>query len=698
VETAGVRRLFRFGLCSWLCAASACLAAVGCEKTAETPGQIVVTFQTDMAMPDQIDNVLVLVTRHGRVDYMNPYRVGPADDEYRVPGTLTLVAAKALADPVTVTVAGSRAGVWRTFREVITTIPDGRVAELRMPVQWLCNESAMPQYVSTADGMGGVVNHVLSNCDDGTTCKAGSCQPNSVDGAKLPLYQPENVFGGAAEPKDGQCFETVECLSAGAPVMPDSTDCTIAKPDAEDGHINVGLRVADGGICDASSGMSTTCFVPLDGNDAEGWTLSADGVRVQLPPAVCERIADRTVLAVYTSSVCPTKTTRLPPCGAWSSVPTGHAVQPAPPAAPDSGADASADANSWPSAELVTSLVPPGSTLCCPLMSDQTKLYTCTCPKGDTAHATVVSLDPDHLSPKSTTFDRPPSLAAVVHQDTLYWAEDKQIAHVAMTANSALASTFSTPGTLYTDGVMLADADGVYALATGVGTAAPVLLLHVGYDGALNAQDPLGNRVVKQFAQDDRAFYAGLNFDQLVPDGQPFQRISSVVRIDKISHARSTVLKEQILTISDPHYNGYLGVVSDGSSLFAEFESVAGADGNEHLQIIRVDAASGAAAADPVPLYDLPTSPNHYTVLQLLGAVDGAVLFARYELEPDAQKTLRSSSVLVIPAGSNSAHFIADFAGDSPAPGIGANAGRIFWLNQSGRLFGFDRKALRTAP
>jgi hypothetical protein len=681
-----------------LCAVSACVAAGGCEKAAETPGQLVVTFQTDMAMPDQIDNVFVLVTRHGRVDHMNHYRVGPADGEYRVPGTLTLVAAKTLTEPVTVTVAGSRSGVWRTFREVVTTIPDGRVAELRMPVQWLCNESAMPQNVSTPDGMGGVVNHVLSNCADGTTCKAGRCEVNSVDSTKLPSYQHENVFGGAADPKDGQCFETVECLSAGVAVTPDSADCTIAKPDIEDGHINVGLRVADGGICDASSGMSTACFVPLDGNDAEGWTLSEDGQRLQLPPAVCDRIADRTVLAVYTSGVCPTKTDRVPPCGEWSSVPSTHAVAPAHAAALGTGSGSSADANAWPSAELITTLLPPGSTLCCPLMSDQAKLYTCTCPKNDPAHATVVSLDPNHPSPKRTTFAQQPTAAAVVHADTLYWAEDKQISHVGMTAGGATPSSFSTPGTLYTDGVMLADADGVYALASGAGTAAPVLLLRVGYDGALNSQDPLGNRVVKQFAQDEHAFYAGLNVDQLVPDGQSFQRISSLVRIDKTSHARSTVLKEQIMTISDPYYSGYLGVVSDGSTLFAEFESVPGPDGNEHLQIIRVDAGGGSAAIDPVPIYDLPASPSHYTILQLLGAVDGAVVFARYELQADAQKALRSSSVMAIPAGSRSARFIADFAGDSPASGLAVDDDRIYWLNQTGRLFGFDRKALRPAP
>jgi hypothetical protein len=672
------------------------IAAGACAQAAATPGQLVVTFQTDMAMPEQIDNLLVSVTRHGRVAYMFPYPVGPAAGEYRVPGTLTLVAANASTGPVTVTVAGSRNNKWRTFREVVTTIPSARAAELRMPVQWLCNESAMPQLVSTPDGMGGVVNHVLSNCDDGTTCKAGSCAPNSIDSSTLPDFTPEHVFGGAADAKDGQCFATVECLSSGVAVVPDPGECTIAKPDSDDEHINVGLRVAEGGICDASGDMGTTCFVPLDRDDVEGWRFTPDGERLILPPAVCGRIAERKLLAVYTSTLCPTKTERLPPCGAWSSVPSTHAVKPQPSAADPSSSDAGQVANAgsgWPSAELVTALLPPGSKLCCPLLSEQGKLYTCACPSDDPAHATLLSVDPNRPNPKPTTFDRAPSLAAVVHGQALYWAEQHAISHVAANGGAATPASFDAPGTVYTNGVMLADDAGVYALTTGTGNADPVLLLRMGYDGAIHAQDPLGNRVVKQFAQDDAAFYAGLNVDEIVPSGQPFRRISSVVRIDKASHVRSTVLREQTMTISDEFHNGFLGVVTDGSTLFAQFETVADSDGHEHLQILRADVGGGAA--DSELIYDLPVSPDHSTVLQLLGAVDGALIFARYELEANAQKTLRSSSVLTILAGGRSAHFIADFAGDSPTQGLAVNDDRIFWLNQTGRLFGFDRKALR---
>ena len=422
--------------------------AGGCAQTAETPGQLVVTFQTDMAMPEQIDNLLVLVTRHGRVDYMFPYPVGPASGEYRVPGTLTLVAAKDGTGPITVTVAGSRNNTWRTFREVVTTIPAARIAELRMPVQWLCNESAMPQPVSTPDGMGGVVTHVLSNCDDGTTCKAGSCVPNTIDSSTLPDFASENVFGGAADAKDGQCFATLECLSPGAVVAPDPDDCTIAKPDTDDDHINVGLRVADGGICDATNGMSTTCFVPLDRDDVEGWRFTPDGERLILPPAVCGRIVERKVLAVYTSTLCPTKTDRLPPCGEWSSVPSTHAVKPEPPAPPDSGSgsgDTVNDVSEWPSAELVSSLLPPGSKLCCPLMSEQGTLYTCTCPNDGSAQATLLSVDPNRPNPKRTTFDQAPNLAAVVHGQTLYWADEHAISHVAASGGAEIPHRSTRP-------------------------------------------------------------------------------------------------------------------------------------------------------------------------------------------------------------------------------------------------------------
>ena len=68
--------------------------------------------------------------------------------------------------------------------------------------------------------------------------------------------------------------------------------CTVAMPSGGAG-VNVGLRVADDGICDTTG---TTCFVPLDGSSAEGWT-EQDG-RIALPPAVCAKLQSGLIAGV----------------------------------------------------------------------------------------------------------------------------------------------------------------------------------------------------------------------------------------------------------------------------------------------------------------------------------------------------------------------------------------------------------------
>jgi hypothetical protein len=263
--------------------------------------------------------------------------------------------------------------------------------------------------------------------------------------------------------------------------------------------------------------------------------------------------------------------------------------------------------------------------------------------------------------------------------------------------DGATPTSFVGKGTHYTN-VLLTDATGVHVLTSGLGEMpggdreGVVQLLHFAFSGDFLSMDALGNRVVRQFTQDANAFYAIKNLDEKRPEGEPFQRVSSVVRIDKVTHQVATLLNPQTMTIKDLRRNGFVGVVSDGTDTFALFESEPVA-GVEHLQIARVSAASTAAASDVQPVFDLPISAEKpLTSLRLLGAVDGALLFARDEWA--ALDRLRSSSVMVIPRGANSARFIADFSGDAPVLGVAASGTEVFWLNQSGRIFALSREAL----
>ena len=179
----------------------------------------------------------------------------------------------------------NRAGrEYRTYREITTHIPEGRLATVRMPIQWLCKGTAdLHERKADPDVQ------VESTCGEGNACRAGECVPTPVDTHTLEDYTPRDIFGGGDVPEEGSCFDTVGCMLLGSVVEPDD-DCEILKPDTDLKHINVALLVHDDGICD-SAGVN--CFVPLNGQSVEGWRVSgmmADACSCRAPPvARCKR-------------------------------------------------------------------------------------------------------------------------------------------------------------------------------------------------------------------------------------------------------------------------------------------------------------------------------------------------------------------------------------------------------------------------
>ena len=268
-----------------------------------------------------------------------------------------------------------------------TTVPADRSASLRMPIQWLCDGTA--QTVTETGLHGETVDRLQSTCPDGNTCIAGTCTPSMVPVQMLPDYKPQSVFGGATEAASGTCFDTVACMAGGMVVDPDRADCTIAKPTGVDG-LNVALRVAADGICDDTG---TTCFVPIDGNSGEGWSLTPAGDRIILPPAVCSKLKQGTASALYVSTSCSTKTEAIPPCGPWSAVlrkcPGAHLEAGTPPP---------------PTAHLLGTLRPDGGggLPCCPLMIDGANLFTCVCPSAENATLVSIGLPAFSVAPALT--------------------------------------------------------------------------------------------------------------------------------------------------------------------------------------------------------------------------------------------------------------------------------------------------------
>ena len=279
------------------------LVACSDERKPEL-GELMLAVSTDLEVPKDIDELSIEVLTYGAVQFSNAYDLGPPG--LRLPATLGIVAGEDPAAPVTIRVVARRLGVARFLREIVTTVPADRVALLPVSMEWLC----IDQVEETPDG------EVTSTCPSGETCVAGRCTDPALDSNALSDYSPGDVFGGGNEDGGGECLDTVACFGTGRTVEVDPDDCTMATPDDAPLHrVNVGLvrPVGTDGICGPEA-----CLVPLSANAEGGWR-EVEG-RIQLAPAVCDRLSEGEVTAVAVTTACPSKTASVPTCGPWSTV------------------------------------------------------------------------------------------------------------------------------------------------------------------------------------------------------------------------------------------------------------------------------------------------------------------------------------------------------------------------------------------
>ncbi len=341
----------------------ACMALTAC-KADEPPvrGQLMVVLQTDMSLPKDVTQVKILVKRGGKPYHDKNYIIAPGENWVsKLPATLAVVAAvDDPTPPVEVTVVGLRKAEARVFAQAVTTIPERRTATLFVPIQWLCEGQvrSLPQdagYVSTCEPKGG----------DAYACRAGTCENVEVEEGDLKDYDPSDVFGGADDPKEGLCFETVDCFESGFGVVPDD-DCVVEVGVPEGYQLNLALLnpSSGDGICDADR---ESCYIPLDRDQRFGWNYvrgtnaSTMPVRAQLPKAVCSKLADGEIERVQATLACATKTMRFPTCGPWSSVDDSIDVENDTPVVPED--DGGTDAELPPNAELMINFVNPGDVI-----------------------------------------------------------------------------------------------------------------------------------------------------------------------------------------------------------------------------------------------------------------------------------------------------------------------------------------------
>ncbi|HEY8074065.1 MAG TPA: hypothetical protein VIF62_08150 [Labilithrix sp.] len=293
--------------------AAAALACVwACSDSPAPKGELVLEIQTDVALPDSVDRVRIEVLARGALVFGNEYDVGPAT--LHIPGTLGLLEGADASTPFLVRVIAKKGSSVKMLREVTTTIPGDRVATLRVPIRWLCDDSGKETSPDQYEN---------ATCPAGQTCIGGDCHESSFDSSTAP-----------SESAPGACFDVVACMRDGTAVDVEPTSCTFAKPAIDPAKLNVALRVQNDGICDPSGAL---CFVVLDRALVDGWQDL--GERIQLPHAVCTRLASGRVQAVVASSTCDSKTDAQDVCGCWSNAGC-------PPAGPpvDAGVDATVDA------------------------------------------------------------------------------------------------------------------------------------------------------------------------------------------------------------------------------------------------------------------------------------------------------------------------------------------------------------------
>jgi hypothetical protein len=287
-----------------------CFSACTEETKTVTKGELILALQTDMELPKDVDKVRIRVASYGSTVFSNDYQVGPT--ELKIPATLGLLAnPDRPSAPVTIQVIGFQQGRPRVMRETVTTIPAERIATLRVPIEWLCDDSARMQN-----------GEVESACPLEQTCMAGTCMASAVDSDDLPDFRPADIFGGGDGSGNGTCFDVAQCFASAATLSVDTGSCRATLP-SDEPNLNIALKLPGTGDGICSGGV---CLVPLDGGEGGQWSrlgagagTDQGGVSVQLPQGVCERLQAGKIQAVIASKQCVTKTVRVPPCGAWSS-------------------------------------------------------------------------------------------------------------------------------------------------------------------------------------------------------------------------------------------------------------------------------------------------------------------------------------------------------------------------------------------
>ena len=422
-----MRRLW--GLSSVIACVSCVVVWFACS--APSKGALVLNITTDMQAPKDIDVVSLYVTSNGapKFDYLG--RVLP-DGTVSLPATLAIVEPDTAGAQIRVRVTAFKSqpdgtAKARVLRDVLTTVPHQRVALLRLPLSFLDDGSAQGTLPATltpgpatgvpdgdttydpATSLSSDPGYLTTTCDftKGLTSVDGACVDSTVDSSALPGYDESLVFGDGgllASGAPASCFDVAGCFSSATPVAGlDTVRCSFstAVPAAQ---LELALLTASTGACTAAG----NCYVPLENDPSEGWTMS-NGT-VSLPPGVCTKIGQGARLVQAVGGRCGSLTPAEPICQPAAAVPEGGA--------PDAN---TADAGCLTDGGVTGSLC---GSACTDLMSDPS--HCGSCDHGCQGGACMAgSCQPIVLSPVEHI---PWGIA--VQSGTVYWLEQDSNYHI----------------------------------------------------------------------------------------------------------------------------------------------------------------------------------------------------------------------------------------------------------------------------
>lgn len=271
--------------------------------SAKKPAGLMLAIQTDLSATKDIDELGVFVLADGRPLLAQSYPIGPG---VHVPSTVAIAAPANPPSSVRVRVVGFKSGSARILREGTTTVPTERLAVLSLPLRWIDDGSGIG---SELDFQLNPYASARAKCPEGKTADLGNCVDAIVPEAKLPEYDPAEIFGGGAEGA-GSCFPTAACFVGSTPATVDEAKCTIPAPPSTT-RFNVGV-VTTNGDGEASAADS---IIVLD--EATEWTAS--GGAIQLPKALCAPPVRARWKALTTTTRCETKRLRYPICGSFAT-------------------------------------------------------------------------------------------------------------------------------------------------------------------------------------------------------------------------------------------------------------------------------------------------------------------------------------------------------------------------------------------